>query len=79
MAGGVTARQLLGLAMLACLSAAVFGAKPLAAWVANSIVADTVVQKAADDWLSLTQWLGLDRPYDTLRQAVREAEGAPGS
>jgi uncharacterized membrane protein len=75
MTTGVTPAQLLGLGLLTCLVAAVLGAKPLATWVDNSIVADTVVQQAADEWLALTQRLGLDRPYDVLRQAVREAEG----
>ena len=76
MGSGVTPRELLGLALLACLSAALLGAKPLASWVDSSIVADTVVEEAADGWLSLTQRLGFDRPYEALRQAVRAAEGA---
>ena len=76
MADGVTPRQLLGVALLACVAAAVLGAKPLAGWADNSIMADTVVQQAADEWLSLTQKVGLDRPYDVLRQSVRAAEGS---
>jgi hypothetical protein len=76
MASGLTARQLLGLALLACLTSALLGAKPLANWVSTSILADTVAQEAANEWLSFTQLLGLDGPYDMLRQAVRKAEGA---
>lgn len=73
---GVTARQLLGIALLGCIVAALFGAVPLAAWVDASIAGGTVVQQAADAWLGLTQRVGLDRPYDALRHAIRDAEAA---
>jgi hypothetical protein len=74
---GVTPRQLLGLAVLSCLVAALFGAAPLAAWVDASVADGTVVQQAADGWNQLAQRIGLDRPYDALRHLVRDAEGAP--
>ena len=77
MPSGVTLRQLFGASLLACATAAVFGAKPLADWVDGSIVAGTVVQDAADGWLALTQKAGLERPYDLLRAAIRQAENAP--
>ena len=73
---GVTPRQLLGIAVLACFVAALFGATPLAAWVDQSVAGGTTVQLAADAWRDLTQRVGLDRPYDALRHAVRDAEGA---
>ncbi len=73
---GVTPRKLLGIAVLACFVAALFGAPPLAAWVDQSVAGGTTVQLAADAWRDLTQRVGLDRPYDALRHAVREAEGA---
>src|SRR5262249_39815681 len=76
MASGVTPRQLLILVLLACFVSALLGAKPLAAWVNGSIVAETVVQNAGDDWLWLSHRIGLDWPYDALRQGVRDAEGA---
>ena len=72
---GITPRQLLGTALVCCIVAALLGAAPLAAWVDTSIAAGTVVQQAANDWLSLTQSVGLDRPYDVLRHAIRDAEG----
>lgn len=73
---GATSRQLLGNSLLACLVAAVLGAAPLAGWVDASILGGTVVQKAADDWLALTQRVGLDWPYKALREAIRAAEAA---
>ena len=75
MVAGVTPRQLLGVALLSCAAAALFGANPLKDWVDTSILADTVVQQAADEWLSVTRWFGFDRPYDVLRQAVRQVQG----
>jgi hypothetical protein len=74
---GVTPRQLLGIAVLGCVVAALFGAAPLSAWVDQSVAAGTTVQVVADAWRDLTQRVGLDRPYDALRHAVRDAEGAP--
>ena len=71
---GVTPRQLLGVALLGCLIASVFGAAPLAAWVDASIAAGTVVQQAADAWHDTMQGAGLDGPYRALRDAVRTAE-----
>jgi hypothetical protein len=73
---GVTPRQLLVIALLGCVTAAAFGAAPLAEWVDASIAADTVVQRATDAWLELVQRIGLDRPYAALRHAVRAAEAA---
>jgi len=67
---------LLGVALLACLTAAVFGAAPLAAWVDGSVFAGTVVQQAADGWLEAAGRLGLTRPYAAARRAVRDLEGA---
>ena len=72
---GIAPRQLLLTALLCCVVAALLGAPPLAAWVDASIAAGTVVQQAADDWLALTQRVGLDRPYEVLRHAIRGAEG----
>ena len=71
----MTPRRLLGIALLACITAALFGAAPLDAWVNASIAGGTVVQQAADAWLDVTQRLGLDRPYDALRRVVRNVEG----
>ena len=73
---GVTPRQLLGIAVLGCVVAALFGATPLAAWVDESVAGGTTVQLTADAWRDLTQRIGLDRPYEALRHAVRNAEGA---
>ena len=73
---GVTPRQLLGIAILSCFVAALFGAVPLAAWVDASVVSGTVVQQAADGWRELTRRVGFDLPYDVLRGAVRDAEAA---
>ena len=70
----MTPRHLFATALLCCFTAALFGAAPLSAWVNASIVGGTVVQQATDQWLSLTQELGLGRPYDMLRRAVRAAE-----
>jgi hypothetical protein len=67
---------LLGVALLACLTAAVFGAAPLAAWVDGSVLAGTVAQQAADGWLETAGRLGLTRPYESARRAVRAIEGA---
>jgi hypothetical protein len=72
----LNARGLLLIALLGCGSAAVFGAAPLAAWVDGSIANGTAIQQAADAWLHLTQRIGLDRPYDSLRREVRDAEAA---
>jgi hypothetical protein len=72
----LNARGLLLMALLGCGSAAVFGAAPLAAWVDGSIANGTVIQQAADAWLHLTQRAGLDRPYDSLRRDVRDAEAS---
>ena len=69
---GVAPRRLLGIALVGCFVAALFGADPLAAWVDASVAGGTVVQQAADAWLGLTQRLGFDRPCDALRHAVRE-------
>ncbi|HEY2619812.1 MAG TPA: hypothetical protein VGI78_20890 [Acetobacteraceae bacterium] len=68
---------MLGIAILSCFVAALFGAAPLAAWVDASILSGTVVQQVADSWHELTQRVGFDRPYEALRRAVREAEAAP--
>ena len=70
----MTPPKLLGIALLACLVAAVFGAAPLAAWVAASNAGGTVVQEAADAWLTMTQRVGLDRPYNLLHHTIREVE-----
>lgn len=71
---GVTPRQLLGIAVLGCLVAALFGATPLSAWVDASVAGGSVVQQIADAWRDLTQRVELDRPYEALRHAVRDAE-----
>lgn len=73
---GVTRGHLLAIALLGCFTAALFGAAPLAAWVDASIMGGTVVEQAAEAWLGLAQRLGLDRPYDAIRRAVRDAEAA---
>ncbi len=73
---GITPRRLLGIAILSCFVAALFGAAPLAAWVDASMVSGTVVQQVADNWHELTQRVGFDRPYNALRRAVRDAEAA---
>jgi hypothetical protein len=73
---GVTPRKLLGIAVLGCCVAALFGAAPLAAWVDASIAGGTILQQAADTWHELTQRFGFDGPYDALRHAVRDAEAA---
>lgn len=70
------ARGLLLIALLGCISAAAFGAAPLAAWVDGSIANGTAVQDVADGWLRMTQIVGLDRPYEFVRREVRDAEAA---
>ncbi|MEJ0016468.1 MAG: hypothetical protein WDN25_07875 [Acetobacteraceae bacterium] len=72
----MTARQRFGLALLVCFVAALFGARPLAGWVAASAFAGTPVQQAADAWLDLTGRVGLDRPYDALRRTIHRLEDA---
>jgi hypothetical protein len=72
----VTPRQLLGIAVLGCFVAALFGATPLSAWVDASVAGGSVVQQVADGWRDLTQRVGFDGPYDALRHAVRNAETA---
>jgi hypothetical protein len=72
----VTPARLLAVALLGCVVAAAFGSTPLAAWVDTSIAAESVVQQAADAWDAQMQRLCLDRPYTTLRRAVRAAEAA---
>ena len=72
----MTPRRLLCIALLACFTAALFGAAPLAAWVEASIAGGTVVQQAADTWLGVTRRIGLGGPYDALRRGMRDLEGA---
>ena len=72
----VTPGHLLVIALLGCVTAAVFGAAPLASWVSESSLAGTQVEQATDAWLGLMQRLGLDRPYDLARNSVRSAESA---
>ena len=72
----VTPGYLLVVALLGCVTAAVFGAAPLASWVSASSLAGTQVEQATDGWLGLTRRMGLDRPYDLARRAVRTAESA---
>jgi hypothetical protein len=72
----VTPLSLLAIALLGCVTAAVFGAAPLAAWVDASILGGTAAERAAEAWLGATQRLGLDRPYVAIRRAVRDAEAA---
>lgn len=74
--GNAEPKRLLTLALLACVVAATLGAQPLAAWVNASIVTGTFLQDAANSWLSVTQHVGLDRPYTILRHAIRDAEAA---
>src|SRR5579859_618800 len=72
----VSPRHLLMLALLACVVAATLGAKPLAAWVDASLVSGTLVQGAVDEWSDAMQRIGMTRPYDMLRHAIRDAEAA---
>jgi len=72
--GSITPKRLLVLALLACVIAATLGAQPLAAWVDASVASGTVLQDAVDTWSDAIQRVGLDRPYDMLRHAVRDAE-----
>jgi hypothetical protein len=72
----VTRGHLLAIALLGCFTAAIFGAAPLAAWVDASIMGETAVAQTTQAWLGLTQRIGLDRPYDAVRRAVRAAEAA---
>ena len=74
MPASVSPKGLLMFALLACVVAATLGAQPLAAWVDASLASGTVLQEAADDWADAMRSAGLDRPYDTLRHAVRNAE-----
>jgi hypothetical protein len=60
-------------ALLACVVAATLGAKPLAAWVDASLVSGTFVQGAVDEWSDVMQRVGVTRPYDILRNAIRDA------
>jgi hypothetical protein len=72
----VTPQRLLAIVLLGCVTAALFGATPLASWVSASSLAGTPVEQATDAWLGLTQRLGLDRPYNLARNSVRSAESA---
>jgi hypothetical protein len=76
MAIEVSPKRLLALALLACVVAATLGAQPLAAWVDASEASGTVVQDAVDMWSDAMRRIGFDRPYETLRRAVRDAEAA---
>lgn len=76
MPGDVSPKRLLVLALLACVVAATLGAQPLAAWVDASEASGTVVQDAVDAWSDAMRRIGLDRPYETLRRVVRDAEAA---
>ena len=67
--------HLLRLVLLACGVAAVFGAEPLATWVDGSIAAGTIVQTAADSWYAAMQQIGLDQPYDAVRNMIRALGG----
>ncbi len=69
----VSPSRLLGIALLACVVAAVFTAKPLAAWIDDSAAEGTMVQTAADAWLAATQRLGLNQLYDDMHDLVRGA------
>jgi hypothetical protein len=75
----VTPLGLLGCALLACLAAALVGGVPLANWASGLSV--PAAGAAADAWLGLMRRVELDRPYRTLRHAVRAVEAArfPGS
>jgi hypothetical protein len=72
----VSAKRLLMLSLLACAVAATFGAKPLAAWVDASLVSGTFVQGAVDEWSDVMRRVGVTRPYDMLRNTIRDAEAA---
>jgi hypothetical protein len=72
----VDAKRLVMLALLACVVAAMFGAKPLASWVDASLVSGTFVQDAIDEWSDAMQRIGVTFPYDVLRRAIRDAEAA---
>jgi hypothetical protein len=76
MPGDVSPKRLLMLALLACVVAATLGAQPLAAWVDASEASGTVVQDVVDTWSDTMQRIGFDRPYETLRHLVRDAEAA---
>jgi hypothetical protein len=70
----ITVRHLFGVALLGCMVAALFGAKPLAAWVDTSPLSGTVIQQVADTWRDVAERTGLTRPYETLHIAVRQFE-----
>lgn len=72
----VSPTHLLMLALLACVVAATLGAKPLAAWVDASLLSGTLVQSAVDEWSDAMERIGVTRPYDVLRHAIRDAEAA---
>ena len=74
--GRAPPKQLVVLALLACVVAATLGAKPLAAWVDVSLISGTFVQVAVDDWSDVMQSIGVTRPYNVLRRAIRDAEAA---
>lgn len=74
--GRATPKQLVMLVLLACVVAATLGAKPLADWADASLISGTFVQVAVDDWSDIMQSIGVTRPYDVLRHAIRDAEAA---
>jgi hypothetical protein len=71
-----TQKRLLMLGVIACVVAATLGAQPFAAWVDASLVSGTFIQSAVDDWSDAMQRIGVTRPYDVLRHAIRDAEAA---
>jgi hypothetical protein len=71
-----TSKRLLMLALLACVVAATLGAEPFAAWVDASLVSGTFIQSAVDDWSDAMQRIGVTRPYEVARHAIRAAEAA---
>lgn len=69
----VTPPGLLAIALLGCVTAAVFGAQPLTQWVTDNVPA---AQQAAEKLQTLAADSGLDQPYATLRRVARNAEAA---
>jgi hypothetical protein len=64
--------------VLAALVAAVFAAQPLDDWAADTLTDPQFapLRQVIDDWRDIAGRIGLDRPYASIRSAVRALEAA---
>jgi hypothetical protein len=73
---GLTPRGLAAMLLIIGLVAALFGARPLDDWAADTITAPefSVLRQVIGDWRETTGGIGLDRPYEAVRSATRALE-----